>query len=237
MSSTIIEQPKEMNKLNRNGRKRLLVITTYVCTEALLLFIAAGTLQWPEAWLYFFLRIGSMAIASFFVIRKNADIINKRGEKMADTKSWDKVFGAVYTVTILAFPIVAGLDFRFSWSHMALIWQIVGLIGIIPALILPYWAMSANRHFYTTVRLVEGHQVMNTGPYHYMRHPMYTGAILFSICSPLLLGSWWALIPGGIATLAMFVRTVLEDRTLQAELPGYADFARETRYRLVPGIW
>jgi protein-S-isoprenylcysteine O-methyltransferase Ste14 len=236
MTSTMFEHPQK-NKLNSNGRKRIFVITIYVCTEALLLFIAAGTLQWFAAWLYFLLRIGSMAVASFFVIRKNADIINKRGEKHEDTKPWDKAFGMVYILTILAFPIVAGLDFRYGWSDMALMWQIVGLIGAIPALILPYWAMSANQHLYTTVRLVEGHQVMKTGPYHYIRHPMYTGAILFSICSPLLLGSWWALIPGGIAALAMFVRTILEDRTLQAELPGYADFAKETRYRLVPGIW
>lgn len=237
MSSTTIEHPEKMNKLNKNGRKRIFVITLYVCIEAMLLFIAAGTLQWFAAWFYFLLRIGSMAIASFFVIRKNADIINKRGEKNEDTKPWDKVFAIVYVSTILAFPIVAGLDFRYDWSNMALAWQIAGLIGAIPAMILPYWAMAENRHLYTTVRLEAGQQVMKTGPYKYVRHPMYTGAILFSICSPLLLGSWLALIPGGIAALAMLVRTILEDRTLQVELPGYADFAQETRYRLIPGVW
>ena len=78
---------------------------------------------------------------------------------------------------------------------------------------------------------------MKTGPYKYVRHPMYTGAILFSICSPLLLGSWWALIPGGTAALAMFVRTILEDRTLQAELPGYREYAAQVHHRLLPGVW
>ena len=235
--STYAQPTKPENKLNKYGRKRIIVITLYVCIEAAVLMWAAGTLRWPEAWIYFGLRIGSMAIASFFIVRKNANIINKRGQKLDNTKSWDKWFGAVYTLTILLFPIIAGLDYRYGWSTMALIWQMVGFVGLIPAMILPYWAMAENRHLYTTVRLEEGQQVMKTGPYQYVRHPMYSGALLYVLFAPLLLGSWWAFVPNGIAAISLLVRTALEDRTLQEELPGYAEFTEETRYRLLPGIW
>ena len=237
MSTTMVQNANEENKLNAYGRKRIVFIVAYVCLEAAVLLLAAGTLNWLEAWLYFGMRIGSMAIASVYIIRKNANIINKRGQKQEGTKSWDKVFGLVYGVAILLFPIVAGLDYRFGWSAMALVWQIVGFIGLIPAMILPYWAMAENRHLYTTVRLEEGHQVMKTGPYRLLRHPMYVGAILAALCSPLLLGSWYAFALNCVAVLALIVRTALEDRTLQAELPGYAEFTQETRYRLLPGVW
>jgi protein-S-isoprenylcysteine O-methyltransferase Ste14 len=101
------------------------------------------------------------------------------------------------------------------------------------------WAMIVNAYFSTAVRIQRerGHTVCRTGPYRFVRHPGYVGYMLQSLGIPLLLGSWWALLPGVTAMALMIIRTAFEDRMLQAELPGYPEYAREVRYRLVPGIW
>ncbi len=99
--------------------------------------------------------------------------------------------------------------------------------------------MVANAHFATVARVQadKGQTVCDTGPYQYVRHPGYLGAVFHSLAVPLILGSWWGLVAGGLAALFMVLRTALEDRTLHEELPGYTEYAQETRYRLVPGLW
>lgn len=101
------------------------------------------------------------------------------------------------------------------------------------------WAMAANRFFSATVRIQEehGHSVISQGPYRFVRHPGYTGGIIYQIAVPLVLGSWWALIPSLLAVACFILRTALEDHTLQAELDGYQTYAQRVRYRLLPGVW
>jgi len=99
--------------------------------------------------------------------------------------------------------------------------------------------MAANIYFSTTVRIQDdrGHRVVSSGPYQFVRHPGYVGMILIYLGAPIMLGSWWALIPGGLNGVAFIVRTALEDRTLQNELSGYSDYAGRVPYRLLPGVW
>jgi len=101
------------------------------------------------------------------------------------------------------------------------------------------WATGVNAFISQVVRIQSerGHTVISTGPYRLVRHPAYVGMILVVLGAPIMLGSWWALIPGVISALVVTVRTKLEDQTLQAELPGYVEYAQQTRYRLAPGIW
>ena len=101
------------------------------------------------------------------------------------------------------------------------------------------WAMAANAFFAEGVRIQEerGHTVATGGPYRLVRHPGYVGAILSMGATPFLLGSWWALVPAGLGVGGYLLRTALEDRTLQEELPGYREYTHQTRYRLLPGIW
>ncbi len=117
--------------------------------------------------------------------------------------------------------------------------QIGALLLVIAGHALVVWATGVNAYFSQVVRIQteRGHTVVSNGPYRYVRHPAYAGAILLVLSAPIALGSWWALIPGAICAVLMILRTALEDKTLQAELPGYLEFTQHTRYRLLPGVW
>lgn len=226
-------------QLETEGKKRIAVVIAIMVFCWSLFFLGAGTLHWPAAWIYVALQTAVFLTVGLQVIRVNPEIINERGRKSDKTKSWDKIFSAIYAPQIFLMPIIAGLDYRFGWSTPITGWQIAGFIVLIPGFALPYWAMMVNDFLTVTVRLQEerGQRPVTHGPYRFVRHPMYVGAILSFLGSPLLLGTWWAFIPASIATTAMIVRTALEDKTLQAELPGYTDYAQHTRYRLLPGVW
>ena len=135
---------------------------------------------------------------------------------------------------------VAGLDVRYRWSSgIGPVMQIAAMLIVIAGYALVVWATGVNAFFSQVVRIQSerGHTVVSSGPYRNVRHPAYVGMLLVVLGAPIMLGSWWALIPGAISAVLMIVRTALEDRTLQAELPGYHDFAQHTRYRLLPGVW
>lgn len=136
--------------------------------------------------------------------------------------------------------VVASLDAgRFKWSPAPVALQIVGWLGLILAGRLILWVTSTNTFLSRTVRIQEerGQRVITTGPYRWVRHPMYSGVIVIMVCVPLVLGSSWALVPGVLIGILFVIRTALEDRTLQMELPGYDEYAKRIRYRLLPGVW
>jgi protein-S-isoprenylcysteine O-methyltransferase Ste14 len=177
------------------------------------------------------------------LVRWNPELLNERGKRTRDmqgTKTWDWVLLTLYAILIMVQPFVAGLDWRNGWSSptSALV-HVAGNILVLGALALLAWSMVANRFFEGTVRIQDnrGHRAISSGPYHYVRHPGYASVILTFVALPLALGTWTALLPGVMGIVIYIIRTALEDRILQVELPGYADYARQTRYRLLPGIW
>jgi protein-S-isoprenylcysteine O-methyltransferase Ste14 len=140
----------------------------------------------------------------------------------------------------LVIMLVAGLNFRFGWPPAVALWvQLLALAVLVLGFASGTWAMFANRFFSGIVRIQadRGHSVVSAGPYCYVRHPGYVSAIIGNLSMPLALGSVWALIPAVITVVLIVVRTALEDRTLRAELPGYAEYAQRVRYRLLPGVW
>ena len=135
---------------------------------------------------------------------------------------------------------MAALDVRAHWPPTVPVWWSVAAFAVCGmGLLFTFWAMLTNRFFSATVRIQEerGHVVIDFGPYGYVRHPGYTGALAFSLASPVALGSWLAVIPAAFLALVLAVRTALEDRTLRAELKGYEEYASRVRSRLVPGLW
>ena len=218
--------------------KRMVQVVVQFLVLAALLFISAGRLNWVWAWVYLGVGVGILAIN---VLVMPPEVIAERGRTDKEgIKSWDRVLTTLSILPTLGTPIMAGLDVRFGWSpQLALAIQIVALVVWALAQGLFTWAMVSNRFFSTSVRIQadRGHTVASGGPYRYVRHPGYVGYIVSSFATALALGSLWALIPAGLVMCLLVVRTALEDRTLQEELNGYKEYARQVRYRLLPGVW
>lgn len=205
-----------------------------------LIFVPAGTLNWPEPWLFLLLYFAVLTGALIWMKKKAPGLLKERMSKKKDVKSWDKKIITTYTLLLMALLVVPGLDaVRFRWSEVPFIIKALGFIGYIPAMGFAFWAMKENAYLSDVVRIQDdrGHSVCTTGPYRYVRHPMYVGVILIMLCLPLSLGSLYAFIPASIIVVLFILRTSLEDKTLQEELPGYKEYAQKVRYRLLPGVW
>jgi protein-S-isoprenylcysteine O-methyltransferase Ste14 len=218
-------------------RRRIIQVIANYLVMAAILFLSAGRLSWGWAWAYLGVSLAILVINALIL---PPDLIAERGKPRDNVKRWDRVLTALAGLPTLAGPIVTGLDERHGWSpQLALGIHLLGLIFLVLGQGLFTWSMASNRYFSTLVRLQmdRGHTVATAGPYRYVRHPGYVGYTVSSLGMPLALGSLWALMPAGVMAGLLVVRTVLEDRTLQEELPGYKDYARRVRYRLLPGIW
>lgn len=207
---------------------------------AAILFLTSGRLDWGMAWLLPGALFACALVNLVVLMRVNPEVVEERLQRRKGVKRWDRVLVAIMAAFGLALLLVAGFDERFGWSpQMAPSLRTAGLAVFVLGNLLFLWAMAVNKFFSKLVRTQEerGHHVVTAGPYQHVRHPGYVGWILMTFSIPVILGSVWAVVPAGLATCVMLVRTVLEDRTLKEELDGYTDYAEQVRYRLLPGIW
>jgi protein-S-isoprenylcysteine O-methyltransferase Ste14 len=207
---------------------------------AAIVLLSAGKWNWPWGWVNIGLLTTAMAAHVVILVPVNPALLADRagGLRQPGAKRWDIWLAIVASLASFAIAIIAGLDERWGWTGTISIgWHIMGVLLSIMGWIFFLWAMASNPFFSESVRIQENHQVAQRGPYRLVRHPGYFGNLIGCIGQPLLFGSWWAFIPAILTIIAFAVRTALEDRTLQKELPGYADYARQVRYRLFPGIW
>ena len=222
------------------ARRAWHVVGSIIISSAIL-FAAAGRLAWTWGWVYVGLSVLAAIAGAVVLLPHHRDVIVERATAIAGARTWDKLLASTATVlTARIGLLVAGLDARLSWTAALLPGaRLAGLAGFGAGGALFLWAMASNPFFSTIVRIQKerGHRVVDTGPYRTVRHPGYLGWILSALAVPLTLGSAWALVPAALGCTLWIVRTALEDRTLLAELPGYAAYAGRVRYRLVPGIW
>jgi protein-S-isoprenylcysteine O-methyltransferase Ste14 len=222
-------------------RATILKIVASVAFIALV-FVAAGTFRWTAFWVllgFYLLTTGGWML---WLKRRDPGLLKERmtGAARPDVKAWDKKIIRAYTVLLSIMLLVAPLDaVRFRWSRVPLGFQGLALLGLLAAWSLVIWAFRENAFLAECVRIQteRGHRVCTTGPYRIVRHPMYVAVILTILCVPVLLGSLFSLIPAALIAALFVLRTAFEDRTLQAELPGYAEYARDVRWKLLPGIW
>jgi len=204
------------------------------------LFWAAGRLDWWAAWALIGLTLAWSAATAIVILRVSPDLLAERLGRAKGGKKWDRAIMGVVGLLILARPVVAGLDQRYGWtSGISLPAQIAALVVCVLGYALVVWATGSNAYFSQIVR-IQGerrHAVAMGGPYRWVRHPAYVGTILTELAAPILLASWWALIPSAVSIILFVVRTALEDKTLREELPGYAEYAGKVRWRLLPGLW
>jgi protein-S-isoprenylcysteine O-methyltransferase Ste14 len=226
-------------KLDRAGINRIITVLGMLVAFGVILFTLAGRLDWWEGWAFLAIYLTGILVNGLWSLRHNPDVINERGRGGKNAKGWDKVIGVIYMIFLLGIFSLAGLDARFAWSAVPLWVKVLGGVAFAISLAITFWAMMTNTFLSTFVRIQDerGHTTVTGGPYRFVRHPMYVGILFMSLGMPLLLGSWWAVIPGALNIILFFIRTSLEDKTLQAELPGYIEYTRQVRYRLIPGIW
>jgi protein-S-isoprenylcysteine O-methyltransferase Ste14 len=214
----------------------------YLLFIAALLFGAAGTLAWPAAWAYVALT-GVVSIAGgLWLARHDPGLLAERLKPMfqREQKPWDKLFMSIVLLLWCGWLVLMGLDAgRFHWSHMPLALRLSSLVLIALGSYLVGLTFKTNSYAAPVVKVQKerGHRVVSTGPYAYVRHPMYAGAVCYILGAPLLLGSWWGLAGSVLLVLSIGLRAVFEERQLKVELEGYEDYARRVRYRLVPYQW
>jgi protein-S-isoprenylcysteine O-methyltransferase Ste14 len=231
--------PESHRALMRKFIRRTAVSLLFV---GAILFGAAGTLNWPEAWIYLALAAAMSFGGGFWLARRDPALLSERLGSLIqrEQKGWDKVLMVVMVALWTGWLILMGLDAgRYHWSEIPLVLQGAGLALICLGAYLVWLTLKANSYAAPVVKIqkARGHVVVTSGPYARIRHPMYAGALLFIAGVPLLLGSWWGLAAGVGLVLIIAMRAVFEERTLAAELEGYADYAARVRYRLVPYLW
>jgi protein-S-isoprenylcysteine O-methyltransferase Ste14 len=214
----------------------------WIAFLAVLLFVPAGTVRWPAGWV-FLVELGGLGLAlGLWLAHYDPALLAERmaaGFQPAQ-KTWDKVFLATFFTFFSAWLVLMALDaVRFRWSQVPAWTQAMGAALIALCIYICYLTFRANSYAAPVVKIQaeRGHRVVTTGPYALVRHPMYAGGVLFFIGVPLLLGSWYGLAAVPVVTAMLVARTLMEERMLTNELPGYREYAARVRWRLAPGIW
>lgn len=236
-ANSSVEQP---SGTTRNVVRYLVRETMGVVMQAVVLFLPAGRWDWLMGWALVGIIFLWASTTALVLILRNPELLAERVGPKKGAKTWDMVIMSIVGLTTMARCIVAGLDERFGWTAgISLPLQVAAMAVAVLGYALVIWATASNAFFsqITRIQKERGHTVATGGPYRFVRHPAYVGTILFELATPVMLGSWWAIIPGGLGVLLFLARTALEDRTLLEELDGYQEYAQQVGYRLLPGVW
>lgn len=232
-----------MNSQSRVLTPRVLIISfLFVVVAPFLPLLISQQWNWWQAWVYAIVSIAGFVISRALAARRNPGLLAERSRflRHEDAKPWDKALAPLVGLGGALVPLVAGLDARFGWSAgFSLAVELAALAVLLAGYALASYALIENAYFSGMVRIQadRGQHVVSSGPYRWVRHPGYAGALLAYLATPFLLDSAWALLPALFLTVVLIIRTRLEDRTLQAELAGYRDYSQRVRYRLLPGVW
>jgi protein-S-isoprenylcysteine O-methyltransferase Ste14 len=222
---------------------KLLVATIVtVLVVGVALFLPAGTMAWPAAWVGLILFLGYVVAQGLWLVSRNPGLLAERmtGLRKPGRKAWDRALFGAFQTLLLAWLILMPLDaVRFGWSHIAVWLQGIGAVLLLGSFALLFVTFRENPYLSPAVRVQteRGQKVISTGPYRYVRHPMYAAIIPYFLGTALLLGSWYGALFGWVLAGMLAGRAVLEERVLRAELPGYAEYMAQVKYRFIPHVW
>jgi protein-S-isoprenylcysteine O-methyltransferase Ste14 len=220
-----------------------LAIQTFVLAVVFgaVLFVPAGTVRWPQAWIFMALQFGFSIAISAWLLRRDPDLLAERmtGVGRADQEKWDKVLLAVIAAAFFGWLAAMALEVRTHGPRLPRSLQIAGAVLLLLSFYAFFLVFRENAFLSPAVRIQSdrGQSVVSTGPYAIVRHPMYAAFGVYALGTALLLGSPWGIAGAALLVVLVAYRAVLEERLLRERLPGYAGYANRVRYRLVPGLW
>jgi len=214
----------------------LVVLATVM---GLLLFMAAGTMSYWRAWVYLGIFFGASALTTLFLIRRDRALLERRmrGGPTAEKRPVERIIMVFTSIGFVALLVVPALDYRFQWSNVPLWVVVAGDVLVVVGFYFIFLVYRENTFTSATIEVAPGQTVISTGPYAVVRHPMYASALLYLGGTPLALGSYWGLVPFAALLPFLMWRLFDEEKFLSETLPGYVEYQRKVRHRLVPGIW
>jgi len=241
MTNNLRSQPeREEKELKRAIRKAIIRFILMFVVLGGILFGAAGTIAWTRGWIYLGITLLTLLVSRIIFFINDPGAAIQRSKRVKPVLPFDKFFYALNTPLWFVLLVVAGLDTeRFGWSYLPMSWTWIGSLGFVFFAGFSIWPFLVNPHFEAVVRLQEdrAHKVIDSGPYRIIRHPGYSAGLFCNLFTPLILGSLYAFIPAALVMFLYVYRTANEDRFLRRQLKGYEQYAKRTRYRLIPGIW
>jgi protein-S-isoprenylcysteine O-methyltransferase Ste14 len=221
---------------NALARKVYLRIALAVPVLGAIIFLPAGTLAFWEAWLYLAVLLIPMSVVFNYLLHHDPELLARRVQWREKETAQRRIINLSLLYFLLAF-MLPGFDRRWGWSDAS--WPVVLAADLVVMLgyTLFMLVLRENRYAARTIRVEEGQRVISSGPYAIVRHPMYLGALLMYLASPMALGSYWALVPALLIVPILVARILNEERVLERDLNGYLEYKQATRYRLVPGLW
>jgi protein-S-isoprenylcysteine O-methyltransferase Ste14 len=203
---------------------------------ALLFFLPAGTWRYWQAWMY----IGVLILPMFFVIayfmRKDPGLLERRMRMREQRQEQRKIINLSVLFFVLAY-ILPGFDIRFGWSQMPAWVSIAAAVVMFLAYLVVFRTMQVNSFLSRVIEVAENQKVIDTDVYGIVRHPMYVGMVVLYVVSPVVLGSWWAVLPALVIIPVIVFRILDEEKALEQELIGYKEYKQKVKYRLIPFVW
>jgi protein-S-isoprenylcysteine O-methyltransferase Ste14 len=204
------------------------------------LFVSAGTVYWIEGWAFTIIFSVYVVLSTVWLMKNNPTLLKER-LRTRKTQKWDRIILSLFAICFVPLLVLPGIDFRYQWTPFSfpIVVQLIAFFGLSISFFILFSVTKENTYASKAIKIQEevSHTVVTTGPYKYVRHPLYAGGILTLVCMPVALCSFYSLIPSGLCVVLFGIRTYCEDKMLYNELPGYSKYTQETPYRLIPGIW
>ena len=225
--------------LSKIAAKTILGFANLIFLLAIALFAPAWTLRFWQALLYLLLFASSSAAITVYLWKRDQALLSRRvsAGPIAEKSRAQQIIQLFASIGFLAILVVPSLDHRFSWSHVPLWIVLAGDLLVVLGFYIVFRVFCVNTFTSATIEVNEQQTVISTGPYAFVRHPMYSGALVMLLGTPLALASWWGLIAFVVMVAVIVIRLLDEEKLLLANLPGYAEYLTRVRYRLMPYVW
>jgi protein-S-isoprenylcysteine O-methyltransferase Ste14 len=222
--------------LNARAWRALAVLAVVM---GLLLFVPAGTVHYWQAWVYLSLFTAASALTTLYLMKADPALLERRmsGGPMAEKRPAQKLIMLCTSIGFVGLLVVPALDHRFGWSAVPPARVVAGDVLVAIGFSLIALVYRENTFTSATIEVAENQKVISTGPYAMVRHPMYASGLLYLVGTPLALGSYWGLVPVAAMMPCLMWRLIDEERFLTTNLPGYTEYQKRVRYRLVPFVW